>query len=275
MPILNDSDFSKLASAVAKDLVKSQIPLNDSIEKLAARHGMTEHQIARLCESANNAAFNEIFALKGKEGSADRSPDFDVASAGEVLRRRFAKEGAVKTASASAPRAFDATWERRPLMSKADQQVKTAATEPRSMGVQLEAEKTVADAMEKRAQARDGRLVAQALEELRMQKSAARFAYADTLDKLYAHFRAMDRKGQFPGFEKDAMVLHGAAADGVLDMVRKRLGLPAVTRDFSKVASRVVKNDRGGEYRMMEAAVSTLAKIAHIDNTLRAHGVAV
>lgn len=273
MPILNDSDFSKLANAAAKDLVNGKIPLNDSLEKLAERHSMNEHQITRLCESANNAAFNEIFAQKGKEGSADRSPDFDVASSGEILRRRFAKSGAVKTASA--PQAFDPAWERRPLMSKADAQVKTAAAEPHSMGVQLEAEKTVADAMEKRAAARDGRLVAQALDELRMQKSAARFAYVDSLEKLYTHFRAMDRKGQFPGFEKDAMTLHGAVAEGPLDMVRKRLGLPAVTRDFSKVASRVVKNDKGGEYRMLEAAVSTLTKIANIDNTLRAHGVQV
>ena len=84
MPILTDREYSKLAAAAAKDLVDSQIPLNDSIDKLASSYDMNDDQLARLCEASNNAAFNALFEARGKQGA-----DVDEPAAGSHRRRMY------------------------------------------------------------------------------------------------------------------------------------------------------------------------------------------
>ena len=118
---------------------------------------------------------------------------------------------------------------------------------------------------------RNSRSIDKAISHLRHEKIAAELAYNDAADRLYRHFRAMDRRPKFAEFEKDAMVLHGPAAEGTLDTLRKRLGLPAVTRNYAKIASRVVVSDRGEEHQFLKKALDALEKIAAIQATLTNH----
>jgi hypothetical protein len=340
MPSLNERDFSKLASAAAKDLVDHGIPLNDSVDKIASSHDMNDEQLRRLCEATNNAAFNAMFEHKGKTGSADRIVEFDVAKPGEILKRRVgsAKQAMSKTASAQS---FDRSWESRPLERREPAQEKTASSpffkhmpeladavspsvlrmveeypahqhgmladaarrvaggadiwDPgvmapaiRGMGGRDVVEQLVEAARQKgvklgsatsdlesytarRDKAANARTIDKALSHLRHEKIAAELAYADASDRLYRHFRAMDRRPKFGEFEKDAMALHGPAAEGTLDTLRKRLGLPAVTRNYAKTASRIVVSARGEEHQFLKKALDALDKVSAIQATLTNH----
>lgn len=268
MPSLNERDFSKLAAAAAKDLVDHGIPLNDSVDKIACSHDMNDEQLRRLCEATNNAAFNAMFEHKGKTGSADRIVEFDVAKPAEILKKRVgsAKQAMSKTASAQG---FDRAWESRPLARPSLPLEKTAAADaPMSKTAQDDAVNAYAA---QRDRLRNARTIDKTLSHLRHEKIAAELAYNDASDRLYRHFRAMDRRPKFAEFEKDAMVLHGPAAEGTLDTLRKRLGLPAVTRNYAKIASRVVVSDRGEEHQFLKKALEALEKVSAIQATLTNH----
>lgn len=264
MPILTDRDFAKLASAVAQDYVEHGTPLNDSIDKIASKYDMNEEQLCRMCEASNNATFNALFQAKGKEASADRIVEFDVAKPKEILSRRVgqAKQAQVKTAQVRP--SFDAVWESRPLAGPALEEEKTAS-------VKTAEDEMLEQHLERRAALRDARTLDKTLEHLRHEKIAAEISYGDALDKLYFHFRAVDRKPQFHGFEKDAMALHGEDASEPLDTLRRRLGMPAVNRDFSKVASRVVANAKGNEYALLKVALDAAERRRQIQSTLTHH----
>lgn len=131
---ISESLYAKLASAAAKDLVEKQVPLNESVDKLAASHDMNTAQLERLCEATNNQAFTALFEQRAKQGSDDRLVEFAVAKPREILDKRV---GAEKTAQLRVrPETFDAAWESRPLPSVADRYptygashaVKTATT---------------------------------------------------------------------------------------------------------------------------------------------------
>ncbi len=95
---LSESVYNKLAMQAAKALVEKDVPLNETLDKLAAEHDMNVEQLKRLCEATNNVTFNEAFAARGKQGSDDRLVEFKVANAGEILSARV---GAEKTAAVS------------------------------------------------------------------------------------------------------------------------------------------------------------------------------
>ena len=259
MPSLNERDFAKLAAAAAQDLVDNGIPLKDSVDKIASRYDMNDEQLRRLCEASNNAAFNALFEKKGKTGSEDRLVDFDVAKPAEILRGRIdsAKTAMAKTASAQC---FDAAWESRPLERAAPLAEKTAS-----------AEDPLASYRAHRDRTSNARSIDKALSHLRHEKIAAELEYTDTVDKLYRHFRAMDHRGKFGEFEKDAMVLHGQDAEGTLDSLRKRHGLPMVNRNYGKIASRVVVSDRSTEHQFLKKALAALEKVQQIQATLTNH----
>lgn len=260
---LTEATYTKLAAAAAKDLVERQIPLNESVDKLAASYEMNPEQLARLCETTNNTAFNEMFQQRAKLGSDDRLVEFDVASPKEILRKRV---GAEKTA-ASAPRyreVFDADWESRPLTTVKDNypQYPTDA----SM-------KTASDPLGEIPVKPPSALQMQtALDHLRIEKIAAAQSLADHAAALTEYFRPLYARDQFATFEKEAMALHKEAATELLDHVRAELGLGAVNRDFSKVASYVVLEHKTAAHRTLTAAVSARQRLVAIHNTLQQHG---
>lgn len=261
MATLTERDYAKLAAAAADDLVMRKIALNDSIEKLASDYGMNEDQLARLCEATNNAAFNAVFADKGKAGSADRLVDFDVASPKAILQRKLAQARSAMNKAASAEPGFDSIWESRPLAAPALEGEKTAASN-----------EYVPDAARlERIAARDARSVTKALEHLRIEKIAAAQQRDEAVERLYFHFRPVERRAQFATFEKDAMALHGAAADSLLDELRWKLGMPAVSRNHSKLANYVVVSDSASEYKFFARAVKAASDIVDIGRVLDAH----
>jgi len=95
MAYLNQKDISKLAEAVAADLVDNAVPLNESISKLASSMSMNQEQIHRLCEATNNTAFNKLFQKKASD--EDRIVDFDIADPKTILKGKISEiEGDVK-----------------------------------------------------------------------------------------------------------------------------------------------------------------------------------
>jgi hypothetical protein len=259
MAILNERAFAKLAAAAAKDLVDHQIPLNDSVEKIAELHGLNSEQVARLCEATNNAAFDAVFKEREKTGSDDRHVEFPLADTKVVLEKRAS---AMKTASAR-PRTepeFDAAWESRPLSRREEapavESSKTASAED--------------DAPRFRARTIDP--TPKVLDELRIEKLACLYRCTGAIEKLTAHYRPDARKDAFAEFEKDAMALHGAAADPFLDILRDQLRMPKVTRDHAKTASRLVISDSTKEHKLFKEALEAYGKSMDIQLTLERHG---
>lgn len=266
MPILTERDYAKLASAAAKDLVDHQIPLNESIDKLAAAHEMNDEQLARLCEASNNAAFNALFEAKGKTGSDDRMVDFEVAKPKEILQKRVQQE---KTANVRRrgivdSTAFDAAWESRPLTAPSREEPaaeKTASvTESLPTASQL-----------RRYAEQDARTLSKAIDHLHTEKISSEMRVTDAIADLTMRFRRIDMADQFTRFEKEAMCLHGAKADELLDQLRKGLRMPEVTRDYSKVAGRVVLSDETPEHNLFKIAVDHCERAKHIARTLNAY----
>ncbi len=255
MSILTERALAKMAAAVAKDLVDRKIPLNDSVEKLAELHELNAEQVARLCEASNNAAFNAAFEARGKQGSEDRLVEFPVADTKVVLAKRA---GALKTAAVrkSAVPTFDAVWESRPLEAPAPAAEKTAAAEP----------------LFPAQRRRRGEPTHQVLEELHVDKLACMYRCKGALEKIATHFRADVQRPAYVEFEKDAMALHGAQVDGFLDILREQIRLPAVSRDHSKVASRLVDSATTPEHTLLKEALEAYSKSLDIQRALERHG---
>src|SRR3990172_3164186 len=83
---LKEMQYTKLAEAVATDFVSGDVPLNDSVEKLAIEFDMNQEQIKRLCEATNNTTFNKLFNAKDKTAE-DRIIEFDIADSQKVLKK--------------------------------------------------------------------------------------------------------------------------------------------------------------------------------------------
>ncbi len=92
MAYVKEEDYQKLANAAAIDLVDNNVPLNDSISKLASQFELNQDQLNRLCEATNNVAFTHIFKKKASE--SERLVDFEIADPKKILGDQ------IKTASA-------------------------------------------------------------------------------------------------------------------------------------------------------------------------------
>jgi len=120
MAHLDEKSIQKLAEAVAVDLVDGDIPLNDSISKLASKMDMNHEQIRRVCEASNNTAFNKIFQKRASD-SDDRLVDFKIADPSNILN------GQIKAAQVEIDEAPTNLYERRELPDQMHE-VRTAAT---------------------------------------------------------------------------------------------------------------------------------------------------
>jgi hypothetical protein len=259
MPNVSERDYTKLASAAAKDLVDHQIDLNESVDKLASNYSMNDEQLTRLCEATNNAAFNAMFEAKGKMGSDDRLVEFKVASAKEILQKRV---GTHKTAGVKEI-IFDETWERRELrgpVEPAYEQTKTAS------------EALPTNSQLRRYAVQDANTLDKALEHLRIEKIGSELEIEDAMAAATRCFRGLYTAPEFPTFEKEAMTIHGSSADALLDNMRAELRLPAVRRDYTKTASKIVLNDKTAAHKAFARAVTAQKRLADIQTTLARHG---
>lgn len=244
MAHITESDYAKMADAVADDLVKQRIPLNDSIRKLASSAGMSTEQIRRLCETSNNTTFNKLFQSKDKT-AADRIIEFDVADAEKILAE------SIKEASC-----VDAPEE------------VVYYSEYRSLAESDPAEETTKIAFELRPTAVpnpevDRRTVRKTLDYLRHEKIASELMYNDTLHNLKRRFTHLYQDVPFETFEKHAVALHGERAVLPLTDLRNAMRKPGVNYNIDilqKTAGFV--DDSKLEYSLLAEAVVCREKIA-------------
>lgn len=255
---LSESVYNKLAMQAAKALVEKDVPLNETLDKLAGEHDMNVEQLKRLCEATNNVTFNEAFAARGKQGSDDRLVEFKVASASEILSQRVSHEKTAAVRTVHAPD-FDAAWESRSLVTSAPLEKVAHVGDPF-----LDAPTKPASPLALRS----------AYEHLRVEKIAEARKLAEAANAVAACFKGMYEREAFPLFEKEAMTLHGALANEVLDHARHELQLPEVTRDFSKTAGLVVLNDKTAAHQHLRNAVQARARLTVIHAAL-VHGGAL
>lgn len=250
MAHITEKDYTKLADAIADDLITQNIPLNTSVQKLARDMGMSHEQIRRLCESTNNSTFNRMFQSKDKTAS-DRIIEFDVADADAVLG------GSIKEASYTAERDnLVYLSEYRSLSDDGededdDSTVKTAADE-------ADYEPPVRHEV-------DVRTVKKTLDHLRHEKLAAAMAYDDTVINLRNRFKRLYQDVSFESFEKNAAAIHGDASLRPLTDLRKQLRLPEMEYDYTQLAKTAgYVDDSLFEFKLFADAVSQRERLDKI-----------
>lgn len=212
MAQLTQRDIQKFAEAVATDLVEQQIPLNDSIRKIAEARGLNADQIGRVCEASNNLTFNKLLTAKHKTAS-DGLVEFDIADTKGVLGG-IVKSAAVKTASAPAVALYELRELRMPV--EAPPIEKVAHTEPAPTKRQLEA---------------NARTVRKTLDYLRHEKLGAVMEYQDSVRVIRNEFRKIDVTKSFASLEKEAAALYGEDVYPVLTDLRSAFGMESVEYD--------------------------------------------
>jgi hypothetical protein len=237
MAHITETDYKKMAEAIADDLVQQKIPLNESIRKLASSMEMSQEQVRRLCESANNTTFNKMFQAKDKTAS-DRIVEFDVADADHVLADN------IKQASAdTAPDSLVYLSEYRSLADSTDD-----GPELTKVGFELRPESAPSKVV-------DRRTLRKTLDHLRHEKIASEMIYGDTLQTLKRRFARIYQDVPFSTFEKNAAALHGERAVSTYDfeVLQKNAGYV---------------DDSAYEYSLLSDAVSQHDKVAQISASI-------
>ena len=262
MAYVTDKDYKKLAEAVADDLVRTGVSLNESIAKLASSMELNDEQIRRLCESANNATFNTLFKERASDKTAsDRLIEFDVADYKKVLGNQIkeAETSAVteKTASVYELRALDdEMFYRRSGTSTADTTTTKVAFELRPEATERP-----------EVTARTARKV---LEHLTHEKIAAEMEYNDTLHALRDRFRKVSGVLPFSKFEKEAAVAFGPSAEIHLNTVRTLMRLPEVTYDIGTLSKHAgFVDDTTVEMQLLASLIKTAARASNIQKGIK------
>jgi hypothetical protein len=249
MAYVSEKDYTKLAEAVAEDFVSQNIPLNDSVHKLASQMDMNQEQIKRLCEATNNTVFNKL--LRNKQASDDKVVDFDIADSKKVLGE-YVKE---------------ASW--------TEEAVGVAALEfsylPDYRHEEPAQEKTASVAFELRPESRpskevDDRTLSKLLDHLNHEKIATHMLYDTTLSSLQQCFKKIYKNESFESFEKNAAALYGTSAVKCLSDLRSRMRMPEVEYNLdtlTKTAGFV--DDSTDEYLLLKEAMAYQEKLDKIN----------
>ncbi len=250
MARITESDYKKLAEAVSNDLIQGQIPLNESISKLATSMALNQEQVHRLCEAANNTTFGALFASRDKTAS-DRIVEFDIADAdkvlGHVIKEAAHHDGLDEAVS---------LYEYRSLAEVSEDPFDKTAAAPPEEPVEV---------VTQRSAERDVRTLRKTLSELRHMKTASEYAYMDAVQSLHSRFKRLYLDESFTAFEKNAVALHGENAVKPLADMRKRLRMPEVNYNFAalkKEASYI--DDSSLDYKLLAEAVAASDKLQTI-----------
>jgi len=255
MAHLTDTDYQKLANAVADDLIKQRTPLNDSICKLASDMGMNDEQIARLSEATNNVTFNKLFQARGEDKTAsDRLIEFDVADTKKILGRliKHAESGRSSEKTAS-------LWEMREL----DDETMHAIRSPEGPAMEKVA-------FELRPESRpstekDLRTLRKAAEHTHHRKLAAEMDYQDRLVSLAKHFNKLYDVMPFSEFEKTAAAMFGKTAELHLNALRTLRKMPEVTYNIETLTKTAgVIDDTFPEIKQFAALMAAANDVAAI-----------
>lgn len=247
MAHVTNNDFSKLAEAVATDLAKNNIPLNESITKLAQKMDLSQEQIRRLCEASNNATFNHMFKQAGTD-SSDRMVEFPVADSDEVL-------GSIIKAEEDSPEvAKTAAYEMRPLRDEMHDVRKPEETSFSKVAFELRPEGAPSEEI-------DRRTLVKVHDHIKHEKLAADMAYLDSLQSLRARFRKLYDVTPFEQFEKEAVAVHGVSAVPHLNMLRSNMNKPEVDYNIAVITKTAgYVDDDTLEMRILDSLIKSAAQ---------------
>lgn len=246
MATINADRFRAVADAVAADFINQGIPLNDSIKKVAAAMDMNHEQIRRLCETTNNATFNQLFNNKDKTAS-DRMVEFPVADADTVI-------GAL-------------------IKDAAPTQEKTASFyEYRSLEVLEDAVKVAehADVEEpaKPFTEKDRQTARQVFSHLCSEKHAWDLEYVDTVQDLHRVFKRVYNDLPFEDFQKQALALHGAGAVPEVNALRALRGQEPIEYKVP-VKTAACIDDTNPVFETLDKLIALRTKIARAQVAVR------
>jgi len=250
MTYMKEDDYLKLANAAAVDLMDNNVPLNDSVTKLAEQFKLNQDQILRLCEATNNTTFNHIF--KTKTASDDRLVDFQIADAKAILGNQ------IKEASYAGDASTVAASDLYELPNQMDQ-VRRPYADP----VMEKVASFVLRPLAKPRAEVDLRTLEKTASYLASEKLSARMTHQDTLTKLAASFKLLYKEQPFEAFEKQAAAVHGKTAEAALSQVRTLLRQPAVNYDWDKLQKTAGYVDTDTPtFQLLQTALDLETKIA-------------
>lgn len=93
-----ETQVTDWATEAADGFLNRQIPLNDTIKKIASREKLNREKVARVVETANQSVFLRMF-----EKAADKCFTFKVASTDEIVAEPIAARGEIPMVRVTAP----------------------------------------------------------------------------------------------------------------------------------------------------------------------------
>ena len=87
--MLSQSDYEFLASHAVAQYTDKEVPLNDSITKIAEVNDLNGDQIKRIVEIANTKTFLKMYKTAENKGN---DIDFDVADATPILKKYYGSD---------------------------------------------------------------------------------------------------------------------------------------------------------------------------------------
>jgi len=193
------------SAQAARAQVADQVPLTESVRKIAAEHGLNPNQVARLCEAANHAVYGRLF----KEGDG-RLFSFPVADYTRIMSELAEMESQPEPqAEPEAPEARDtkaAEYGRAPgdVLPRDEALVDHVFRHMFPKGADDSTALQEKEAAQ-RLQLRLNRQIA-ALSQLQAVKVADQFALDDREEELYGRVRQAILEGETP--EQIYQVIH-------------------------------------------------------------------
>lgn len=218
------SDYEMLADHAVTKLVNDEVPLNESIVKIAAKNDMNPEQIKRVVEMVNTKAFLKMFQNpKNKE----KNIEFDIADPKEVLGKTHGGSVTITKVTISKGDSSDSPMGFGHTLKEIMQGTKTASEDPSPLF-----EDSGSTSPNRKVVIMRLRKVASNLRDDIMDKEAE---YIDGIEGLTDTFRKMYAP-DFGEFEKEATLALGAGVSPILNTLRSEIKWTKDPETIEKVA---------------------------------------
>lgn len=219
MNFVDKDQLEAWGSRASEQYLKKNIPLNESIEKIAVDNSLNEHQIKRVSEFANIITNLEMF-----EKEADKRFSFEQANYKDIMSKLEKEDESEKTASASgfydeAPVNYKNSFEK--VASKEEEEVETPAD--------------LLDMLDK---------TAEAIFEMNAEKMAAEAKYDMIEDSIYNDIKQYVLSGDYSFKEVCAACLDHADTyykKGIVKEALMKSGINLCDRDLAVSKNEVTK----------------------------------
>lgn len=211
MNSLNDKDYQSLAQAIVCDYMDQNIPLRDSLVKVADEHQFNVHETRRLLEATNVHAHLSLF----KQAEDKKYVEFDVVDPDDVCGELFGRVNV--DCDPNNNEKVAALIESDLYLDLPDEHYEDVSEQVEK--VASTAVPDVADEVKGPYEGERGyhaySLVNKVAQELENKILELHQEYTDAIEKLSAEFQSV-YSPDFSEFEKDAYALHGDDAQHVV-----------------------------------------------------------